>query len=97
MNLPGADAGNFPQWIEASCFDDFDGDGALDVVLVPPRQFEIGESEHTLAAISLRDGKRLWSQPFNADSRYPVQVSRKPVICKCGGKRPRRCGDRPAV
>ena len=44
-------------------FDDLDGDGGLDVMTVIPQVKQDGTSEYTLLAVSLRDGKRLWSQP----------------------------------
>jgi FG-GAP-like repeat len=48
-------------------WDDLDGDGALDLVVLIPKFPGFGgdltlPAHHTLLAISLRDGKRLWSQ-----------------------------------
>ena len=41
-------------------FGDLDGDGGLDALeLIPPQG--IGSGDHSLVAVSLRDGKRLWS------------------------------------
>ena len=45
-------------------FDDFDGDGALDVLVVVPHNTPEGQTEYTMMAVSLRDGKQLWSQPL---------------------------------
>jgi hypothetical protein len=44
-------------------FGDLDGDGRLDLLTVMPQLKQDGTTEYTLLAFSLRDGKRLWSQP----------------------------------
>ncbi len=49
--------GNPPRVIE-----DLDGDGALEAVLILPRPAATGEAQETLLAVSLRDGRQLWSQ-----------------------------------
>ncbi len=43
-------------------FGGFDGDGWLDVVFALPHVGDAGETEYTLTAVSLRDGKVRWSQ-----------------------------------
>jgi hypothetical protein len=60
----------------ASCDDfDFNGDGGLDIVLgPPPNSHVIAGSQPILIAISLRDGKRLWSRPLMNDSGFVYQT-----------------------
>ena len=48
-------------------FGDLDGDGGLDTLVVLPPIPSAGQPDSTLLAVSLRDGKRLWSQPL----RFP--------------------------
>ena len=43
-------------------FDDLDGDGGLDMLISLPRSYPDREDENRLIAISLRDGRRLWSR-----------------------------------
>jgi outer membrane protein assembly factor BamB len=43
-------------------FDDLDGDGGLDMLIGLSRSLRDRGDENTLIAISLRDGKRLWSR-----------------------------------
>ncbi len=45
-------------------FHDLDGDGGLDVLVVTPLALAIGQNEHELKAVSLRDGRLMWSQPL---------------------------------
>jgi PQQ-like domain len=49
-------------------FADLDGDGALDALV--PSVGSAGRPDHTMAAVSLRDGTRLWSQPLRFDFPY---------------------------
>ena len=43
---------------------DLDGDGGRDIVLGPSNSVVVDESDRTVIAISLRDGKRIWSRPL---------------------------------
>jgi hypothetical protein len=45
-------------------FHDLDGDGSLDVVYVSPAVTGAGYTEFELKAVSLREGRRLWSRPL---------------------------------
>ena len=61
---PALGFGNIP----LHAFGDFDGDGWLDVVLALPHTGDAGETEYTLTAVSLRDGKVRWSQRLGFQS-----------------------------
>ena len=50
-------------------FDDFDGDGGLDVLFEQPRSLSGGGPEKSLVALSLRDGRRLWSRAIRTESK----------------------------
>ena len=43
-------------------FDDLDGDGGTDALLLLPGTISVPRTDRELLAVSLRDGKRLWSQ-----------------------------------
>ena len=45
-------------------FADLNADGALDALVMVPRSTPDGRSEFTLVAVSLADGKQLWSRPL---------------------------------
>jgi len=47
-------------------FDDLDGDGGLDTVQVIPPSPAAGQADFELTAVSLREGKRLWTQPIQS-------------------------------
>ena len=53
-------------------FDDFDGDGGLDLMMMAPGANESGELKYSLTAFSLRDGRKLWSRVFRANSSAPA-------------------------
>jgi hypothetical protein len=58
-------------------FDDLDGDGGLDALVVN-RRFTTGiDIEHTLLAISLRDGKKLWSQALRLEPQIDSVAERR--------------------
>ena len=46
-------------------FDDFDGDGSADALVLLPGVPNMPRSDHALVAISLRTGKQLWSQELH--------------------------------
>ncbi len=48
--------------------DDFDGDGGLDALFELPRSLPGGGPEKRLVALSLRDGRRLWSREIRTDA-----------------------------
>ncbi len=50
-------------------FEDLDGDGRLDGLILSPSTRIDDECDYRLLAISLRDGKRLWAQPLRYE-RY---------------------------
>ncbi len=62
---------------QSHLFDDLDGDGCLDALVVLYSD-TAGEPVYTLLAVSLRDGKRLWSQPlrfrFDIDSAGELRI-----------------------
>ena len=45
-------------------FADLDGDGGLDTLMVVPPVPSAGGPDYMMVAVSLREGKRLWSQPL---------------------------------
>ncbi len=49
-------------------FADLDGDGVLDVLFVVPHTTDAQSVEHTLVALSLGQGKKLWSEPVRFTS-----------------------------
>ena len=49
-------------------FPDLDGDGVLDALFVVPPKADAGSVEPTLLALSLGQGKKLWSQPVRFTS-----------------------------
>jgi len=51
-------------YIPPPCFDDLDGDRALDTVQLIPPSPRAGQPDWELTAVSLREGKRLWTQPL---------------------------------
>ena len=53
---------------------DLNGDGAQDMVLVPPGALSVFSSENAVIAISLRDGKRLWSRSLPGAAKPPAEV-----------------------
>ena len=57
-----------PAVVEAPpvCSDDLDGDGGLDALCVVANALDSGEPGEMLIAISLRDGKRLWSRSIRS-------------------------------
>ena len=68
---------NSAAFLEVASCDDFDlnGDGGLDIVLgPPPNSHVIAGSQPIVIAISLRDGKRLWSRPLMNDSGFVYQT-----------------------
>ena len=71
----------------ANGFLDFDGDGSLDVALVPGSIQPAGKYQGRLVVISLRDGKLIWSRPIHYAGDSPAQFQ----AGKLGG------GGRPAV
>jgi hypothetical protein len=55
-------------------FDDLDGDGTLDILLFTHGSPGAPARLYDLKAISLRDGRLLWSQQFEASFRSPPDV-----------------------
>ena len=60
-------------------FGDLDGDGGLDTLVVLPPIPSAGQPDSTLLAVSLRDGKRLWSQPL----RFPQVLGSRCASATC--------------
>ena len=56
---------------------DLDGDGGRDIVMGPSGSPNVDESDRTLIAISLRDGKRIWSRPLenSFSTRFEIRVA----------------------
>ena len=54
--------------------DDMDGDGVLDSVIMLPPAPGAGQPDYELLAVSLRDGKRLWSRPVRHEQNLAVQM-----------------------
>ncbi len=56
---------------------DLDGDGGRDIVLGPSTSPNVDESDRTLIAISLRDGRRIWSRPLenSFSTRFEILVA----------------------
>ena len=57
---------------------DLDGDGGGDIVLGPTSWFNVDQSDRRLIAISLRDGKRIWSRPLEnsfSGAQFEIQVA----------------------
>ncbi len=52
------------QHVPPDQFADLDGDGGLDALIMLPPTPDAGSPDYTMAAVSLRDGQRLWSQPL---------------------------------
>jgi outer membrane protein assembly factor BamB len=52
-------------------YGDLDGDGGLDVVLLVEMTAKLGQESYELRAVSLRDGRPLWSRPVR--SRGPFR------------------------
>ena len=65
----------YPSVMPFPKFEDLDGDDNLDVLLLTDRQGGGAESMFNLQAISLHDGRRLWSRTFdNPRTSYPRVV-----------------------
>jgi PQQ-like domain len=62
----------------ARVFDDLDGDGGIDAAIVVPSYSTMAgfTFDYTLVAVSLRDGRRLWSQAlqYHLPSDYEISV-----------------------
>ncbi len=56
---------------------DLDGDGMLDTLMVVPPSPGAGSPDHTMVAVSLHAGRRLWSQPvhFQRGSGGEVRIA----------------------
>ena len=52
------------QHVPPDQFADLDGDGGLDALIMLPPTPDADSPDYTMAAVSLRDGERLWSQPL---------------------------------
>jgi hypothetical protein len=63
--------GNY--YVPPAQFADLDGDGGLDALLVLPPIESAGRPDYTMVAVSLRDGKQLWSQPIRFYFAYVGQ------------------------
>jgi hypothetical protein len=55
------------RYVPGPHFVDVNGDGALDILLFAPPIASAGQPEYRLVAISLADGKQLWSQPLRSE------------------------------
>ncbi len=53
-------------------YEDLNGDGGLDALVVVPHATQRGTKEYTLLAISLRDGKQLWSQKLRFQDNFKL-------------------------
>jgi PQQ-like domain len=78
IELPGEDQ-NAMYYSESlwTLFDDLDGDGGNDLVMLSTGGSQSGESEYTLNAISLRDGRQLWSRAFRAGAIASTRLADK--------------------
>jgi hypothetical protein len=73
-----ASQGSYALGAPRTFFDDFDGDGALDLVMdgdgtrslvmTAPGAYQSGELKYALTAFSLRDGRQIWSRVVRANN-----------------------------
>ena len=72
--LAGGAAPTSYQHVAQPHFVDFNGDGGLDALVMVPPLPSAGQPEYRLLAISLRDGKRLWSQPLGFEFSFGDEI-----------------------
>ena len=74
VNLTDRLEPNDSEYVPPQRFGDLDGDGALDMVQAIAPSTRGGDPGFELLAVSLRDGKRLWSRPLRFQANFVGQI-----------------------